>query len=186
MKLKLYRGETQEALNLALSVPDTSLFGREILLDLGIDLLEKRKDIDKAVKVFNIMTDKYPDEETKTVKENILAFHQNKLAKPPKTQPQSKTTVAESGILLQAYPNPFNLSATITYYLTEQSRAKIIIYDLLGRKVNTLVDGKAESGVHKTIWDGRDEWGRIVPGGIYLCRMVAGSRQETIKLLLAK
>ncbi|HCK99996.1 MAG TPA: hypothetical protein DHW42_07845 [Candidatus Marinimicrobia bacterium] len=186
MKLNLYRGETRKALDLALSVPDTSLFGREILLDLGIDLLEKRKDMDKAVKVFNIMTDKYPDEETKTVKENILAFYQNRLAKTPKTQPQSKMTVAESGNLLQVYPNPFNLNTTITYHLAEPVFVKVIIYDLLGRKVNTLISGRMEAGSHDIIWDGKDEWDRIVPSGIYVCRIVAGSQRGTIKLLLAK
>jgi len=156
MKLNLYRGETRKALDLALSVPDTSLFGREILLDLGVDLLEKRKDMDEAVKVFNIMTNKYQDEETKTVKENILAFHQSRPAKPPKTQPQSKTTVAESGNLLQVYPNPFNLSTTITYHLAEPVFVKIIIYDLLGREINTLISGRMENGSHDIIWDGKD------------------------------
>ena len=73
-----------------------------------------------------------------------------------------------------------------------ESKVKICIYNLLGQKVRTLVDEVQKAGYHEVIWDGRDEFGREVASGVYLCRMEAAPKSEggsfvrTIKMLLLR
>jgi flagellar hook assembly protein FlgD len=55
------------------------------------------------------------------------------------------------------------------------SKVQIIIYDILGRKVKTLVDNEMAPGTYKAIWDGRDDNGLGVASGVYLYRIVAKS-----------
>ncbi|MBN1998703.1 T9SS type A sorting domain-containing protein [candidate division KSB1 bacterium] len=95
--------------------------------------------------------------------------------------------------LAQNYPNPFNAETTISYDLPVLSTVKMTVYDVLGRKVRTLVDGKQKASEHTAKWDGRDDHGRAVSSGFYFCRMrAAGVNQKsvnykrTVKLLLLK
>jgi hypothetical protein len=67
-----------------------------------------------------------------------------------------------------AYPNPFNPRTTLRYDLPENSRVKLMIYDLLGRKVRTLVQGEETAGFKQAVWDGTDDGGRPVAAGVYL------------------
>jgi len=57
--------------------------------------------------------------------------------------------------LLQNFPNPFNPSTTINYSLQKPVHVKIIVYDILGNEVKTLVDKKQTAGYKSVIWDGR-------------------------------
>ncbi|MBU0561494.1 MAG: T9SS type A sorting domain-containing protein, partial [Bacteroidetes bacterium] len=59
----------------------------------------------------------------------------------------------ESFELAQNFPNPFNPSTTIRFYLSEASQIKLIIYNLLGQKVETLIDGYLFSGEHQVSWE---------------------------------
>jgi len=62
----------------------------------------------------------------------------------------------------------------------------LVIYNLAGQEVATLVDGPRESGVYTLRWDGRDDAGRELASGIYLYRLQAGEQVETRKLLLLR
>ncbi len=77
--------------------------------------------------------------------------------------------------LYQNYPNPFNPQTTIRYYLptvgAQPAEVRIVIYDLLGREVKVLLDGKQYPGEHRVVWDGRDKSGSILPSGIYFYRL---------------
>jgi hypothetical protein len=73
----------------------------------------------------------------------------------------------ESFILKQNYPNPFNRSTVISYYLEKPGYVQIIIYDELGRLVNSLNRTVSNIGNHIEIWDGRDKNGISSPNGIY-------------------
>jgi flagellar hook assembly protein FlgD len=60
------------------------------------------------------------------------------------------------------------------------------IYDVLGRQVRTLVDGRQQAGNYQSVWDGTDKYDLPVAAGIYFCRMEAGVYAKVIKLALVK
>ena len=86
----------------------------------------------------------------------------------------------------QNYPNPFNPSTTIRYALPEGSSVSLVIYNILGQQVRTLVSGSQGAGYHTVVWDGRDEAGRTAATGLYLYRLQAGTFSEVRKMLFAK
>ena len=89
-----------------------------------------------------------------------------------------------------ARPNPFNPTTTIAYSLAGRSRVAIRVYDVAGRTVRTLVDGKAEPGEHSVVWDGTTDCGERAASGVYFVKMAApgsaGSFRATRKLVLLK
>jgi len=88
--------------------------------------------------------------------------------------------------LLQNYPNPFNPTTTIRYQLPEASHVTVSIYDLYGQWVTTIVDGDMPAGEHTAIWDGRNASGDELSSGVYLCRVIASSFSQTIKIILLR
>ena len=86
----------------------------------------------------------------------------------------------------QNYPNPFNPSTTIRYALPEQARVSLTVYDILGRRVRTLVDGIEPPGEHGTDWDGRTDAGQAAASGVYIYRLTAGSLATTRRMLLLR
>ena len=92
----------------------------------------------------------------------------------------------KSFILYQNYPNPFNPETTITYQLQKSEKVNILIYDVLGKKVRDLENRKQTAGPHTVRWDGKDDNGRSLSSGIYICRMQAGEFNQSIKLMLIK
>ena len=94
--------------------------------------------------------------------------------------------------LEQNFPNPFN-STTIIHYqipattsITRGGRALLVIYDILGQKVKTLVDEDPLPGFHSVFWDARDDKGRKVSSGVYFYRLTVAQFLDTKKLLLLK
>ena len=71
------------------------------------------------------------------------------------------------------YPNPFNPSTTIAFSLVQNSTVKLDIYDVVGRKVRSLVDGNKSAGYYSVVWNGRDESVKQVASGMYLYRFTA-------------
>jgi hypothetical protein len=65
------------------------------------------------------------------------------------------------------YPNPFNKTTTINYTVTNAGNIKLIIYDILGREIRTLVDEYQTAGPQKAEWDGTDKNSKRVPSGTY-------------------
>ena len=88
--------------------------------------------------------------------------------------------------LAQAYPNPFNPKATIKYEVAKPEHVNLVIYDIAGRLVKTLVDEPKLPNRYEVIWDGKDHAGAQVAAGVYFCRMVAGSFEQTHKMMLLK
>ncbi len=84
-------------------------------------------------------------------------------------------------MLLQNYPNPFNAATKIRYSLPEAYDVIIEIYDILGRKVQTLVQGRQPAGHHQVIWDAGG-----MASGLYFYRIQAGDYIETKKMTLLK
>lgn len=88
--------------------------------------------------------------------------------------------------LEQNYPNPFNPETTIRYQLAQKGRVTIVIFNVLGQKVKTLVDENKAAGSHRALWNGRDDHGVAVPTGMYFYRMQSGEFAQVRKLLLLK
>ncbi len=94
--------------------------------------------------------------------------------------------------LCQNYPNPFNSATHIRYTIPDRDRegrphrTTLKVYNVLGQEVRTLVDGVERAGIHKVIWDGRDNRGREVTSGVYLYRLKMGHISQTRKLVLLK
>jgi len=88
--------------------------------------------------------------------------------------------------LSQAYPNPFNPVTTLRYDLPEQANVNIIIYDLLGREVRTLVNSTQDAGFKSVIWNATNDYGKPVSAGVYLYQIRAGEFVQTKKMVLLK
>ncbi|NIM99356.1 MAG: T9SS type A sorting domain-containing protein [candidate division Zixibacteria bacterium] len=88
--------------------------------------------------------------------------------------------------LLEPHPNPFNPQTQIAYILPEDSYVRLTVYNLIGQEVKVLMDGYQTAGTKTVIWDGRAESGEKVANGIYLCRLQAGGRTQTKKMVLVK
>lgn len=84
------------------------------------------------------------------------------------------------------WPNPFNPTTWIPFYLPADGRASLRIYDVRGRLVRTLRDRRYEAGAHSVIWDGRDAVGKDAASGIYFCVLRAAGETRTRKLVLLR
>jgi hypothetical protein len=81
------------------------------------------------------------------------------------------------GRVLPASPNPFRLSTSVRFELSQAASVRLEVFDPRGARVAVLMDGtELPSGGHAATWDGRDHAGRLVPPGIYLVRLEAGGK----------
>ena len=94
--------------------------------------------------------------------------------------------VAEDYHLYNNFPNPFNPTTTIKYYLPEQSDVKVTIYNVLGMEVANLVNTFQHAGEYNIVWEGRDNQNNSVSSGVYFYRLEAGNFVEVKKLMLMK
>lgn len=83
--------------------------------------------------------------------------------------------------LNQNYPNPFNARTSISFALANQTQVSLEIYDILGRRIETLVNKELPAGSHQVIWNAGD-----VSSGIYFYKLQAGDIEETRRMLLLK
>ena len=85
---------------------------------------------------------------------------------------------SDAGRVLPASPNPFRLSTSIRFELSQAASVRLEIFDVRGARVTLLRDGDIlPAGGHATTWDGRDHAGRLAPPGIYLVRLEAGGEK---------
>lgn len=84
------------------------------------------------------------------------------------------------------YPNPFNPSTTIRYDLPNEGEVNLSVFNILGQKVITLVNGTIKPGYHSAIWDGTNETGIEVGSGIYIYRIKFEKNIVSKKMLLVK
>lgn len=94
--------------------------------------------------------------------------------------------------LNQSYPNPLDLRITprsqtvIAFSLSRAGSAQLEIYNLLGQTVTTLLDRQMPAGTHRVTWEGRDQSGRLLPGGIYFYRLRSQETSVVRKLVLIR
>jgi len=83
--------------------------------------------------------------------------------------------------LLQNYPNPFNAQSISNYALPSEGRVELTVFNLLGQKVATLIDGHQEAGYHSITWDASHN-----SSGIYFYKLNAGGHQFVKRMMLIK
>jgi hypothetical protein len=103
------------------------------------------------------------------------------------------TGVAETGSTLPKtiqlhdnYPNPFNPTTTLRYDLAKNAHVSMVIYNMLGQKIRTLVDGVKPAGYHAAVWNGTNDAGVHVASGIYFIEFKADGYAKTNKMILMK
>jgi hypothetical protein len=89
-------------------------------------------------------------------------------------------------VLEQNYPNPFNPSTAINFTLPKAEEIKVVVYDMLGKAIRTLVQGQVTAGTHTVTWDGQDQNGNKVSTGLYIYRLESKSVTLARKMLLVK
>jgi len=84
------------------------------------------------------------------------------------------------------YPNPFRSTTKIRFALPEQAAVTLEVYDIMGRRVATIVDREIGAGAHEVVWNGRAEDGSPLASGVYLYRLKAGTNVATQRLTLVR
>lgn len=110
------------------------------------------------------------------------------------TSAHELVTLANSFRLFQNYPNPFNTSTTLPYELPSSGEVSIKIFDVLGRKVRSLIDNMEIAGIHQILWDATNQGGELVGTGLYFVRATyvpsspynSATRIETRAIILMK
>jgi hypothetical protein len=83
--------------------------------------------------------------------------------------------------LSQNYPNPFNPSTAIEYYTPQPSQVKLVVYNMIGQKIQTLIDDEIESGLYEVEFNAAN-----LPSGIYFYTLLAADYIETKKMVLLR
>ena len=86
------------------------------------------------------------------------------------------------------FPNPFNPETELNYSLPANGYVRLVVYNLLGQKVASIVDEYQEAGKYKAKWNGRDNFGRLLSSGVYFYKINVdnGKFVDTKKMLLLK
>jgi hypothetical protein len=100
--------------------------------------------------------------------------------------PDGRVPLAQGGRMRPAAPNPFNPQTTVWFDLARDGFTELIVYDLTGRRVRTLVNTSLRSGEHRAVWDGRNDGGRRVASGVYLFQLRGDGYSETQRVALIK
>jgi len=96
------------------------------------------------------------------------------------------TAIPKTYQLFQNYPNPFNPETMIKYDLPNPGHVTIVVYNVLGQKVKTLVDEHKDTGHHTVNWDGKDKQGKEAASGIYFYEIKTPGFEKTKKMILLK
>ena len=92
-------------------------------------------------------------------------------------------TLPDKFSLQQNYPNPFNPVTQIRYGLPSETCVSLIIYDILGREILILINNEhKQAGWHTIYWNGNNKNGTAVSSGVYICRLIAGTRVKNVKI----
>ena len=105
---------------------------------------------------------------------------------PTKISGSMPSTAPQQFTLFDNYPNPFNASTLISYYLPKDCHSKITIYNIIGKTVRIIDTGKKAAGYHSIIWDGKDEQDRIMSSGLYFYKLETDNFRQIKKMLLLK
>ena len=97
-----------------------------------------------------------------------------------------ETTELKNYTILQNYPNPFNPVTEITFTIEEYGQLSLSIFDLRGNLVKKLKEEIGPPGRYQVIWNSKDENGKKVPSGVYLCQLKTAQKVYNSRMLLLK
>ena len=86
----------------------------------------------------------------------------------------------------QSYPNPFQVFTTIEYEVPTTEKVKIVVYNIRGQAIKTLVNQEISAGYHTVLWDGTNDQGTYVSAGVYFYTIHRGVHRQTKKMILLK
>jgi hypothetical protein len=95
-------------------------------------------------------------------------------------------TLPQSYSMARNYPNPFNPKTTIRFDLPLAQNVSLVVFDISGRRIITLVDEALDAGYHSVDWSGRDEEGIEMASGVYFYKIKAGPLKRTERMVLLK
>jgi len=87
---------------------------------------------------------------------------------------------------LVAYPNPFNPQVMVAFSPDHQVTGELAVFDLTGKRVAVLARGEFAPGLNRVSWNGKDESGRAVSSGTYICRLMAGEQTHSVVVSLVR
>ncbi len=99
---------------------------------------------------------------------------------------KDRTGLPAAALLAQNYPNPFNQTTRIRFELSEPGPVHLTIFDIQGRRVQTLARREFAAGSHQVMWDGCNQTGAAVTSGVYLCALEAGASRQIRRLVLLR
>lgn len=99
---------------------------------------------------------------------------------------EGESFVNASDGLLQNNPNPFSSQTTIEYYVSKSCGITLNIFDISGKLVKTINQGKVTSGNHQVTWNGTDNQGKILGSGIYVVRLQTSEFSDSMKMFMLK
>ncbi len=100
--------------------------------------------------------------------------------------PVNLTAAPTTFALEQNYPNPFNAETVIQYRICAAGPVKLIVYNILGQPIRTLVDARHNVGEHSATWNGRDNTDKAVSTGVYLYELVTGETRQVRRMTLLR
>lgn len=163
-----------------------SLSRRELLLQLVCyyQAYDKKSDVDRIVATLRetFATDEKIEADIAVMKQHPFSFENAKggLAKPGGSHQTNQD------LALSTHPNPFNSITTIRFELANERHITLEIYDVLGRRVQTLIDTKLGTGTHAIHWNGRNTFDHEVASGLYFVLLQTPMDNDTRKVLLVR
>ncbi|MGB9561443.1 MAG: T9SS type A sorting domain-containing protein, partial [bacterium] len=120
--------------------------------------------------------------------ENTLIEKKIKLTGEPyyKFETENVSSLPKEFALKENYPNPFNAKTIIRYDVPRDSKVEIAVYNVLGKRIKSLIDGEVKAGYRTCVWDGTSEKGIEVSSGVYFVRMRAEKFEATRSILFLK
>jgi hypothetical protein len=106
--------------------------------------------------------------------------------KPSAVEGEEDAFTPQDFELYQNYPNPFNNETIIKFSLAKPAQVSLTVYNILGQKVRTLVEGRLQAGSQTVKWDGKDGKGNDLSSGIYFYQLKRGELTQTKRLVLLK
>lgn len=187
-------GNKQYALALCDSLRQTysgSILARDAYFEKGTIQLYEMNDIAAAKQTFDEFARAYPNDllikHIEIMLSNYTPF-QITLPKPIVYHKNQKDNIVKPDkyALSQNFPNPFNPETEIHYRIPEAAHVTLVIYNLQGQKIRTLIDGTSQAGYYIARWDGRDEIGTSVASGMYFYVLHAGQFEDVKKMILMR
>lgn len=104
----------------------------------------------------------------------------------PSSLKENNPLINSKEIFLYNFPNPFNSSTEIIYKILQQTKIQLKVYDILGKEIKMLINEVQSPGIYEIKWDGKNNYGNLVPSGIYFCILRTNQNVNIIKLILMK